>query len=113
MLKPQFGDLKYVQGGFVTALGKFQAEWKILDDEEEEGARGGGYELSWNVPEGTRGTVVLPALSVGNGSAVVVIVQGGLERSRVLGEEELVLEVDGGMGNVLVQVEGGEADTTT
>lgn len=113
MLKPQFGDLKHVQGGFVTALGKFQAEWKILDDdEEEEGARG-GYELSWNVPEGTRGTVVLPALSVGNGSAVVVIVQGGLERSRVLGEEELVLEVDGGMGNVLVQVEGGEADTTT
>lgn len=111
MLKPQFGDLKHVQGGFVTGLGKFQAEWKILDDEE--GARGGGYELSWNVPEGTRGTVVLPGVSVGNGSAVVVIVQGGLERSRVVGEEELVLEVDGGMGNVLVQVEGGEADTTT
>ncbi|CZR51983.1 related to alpha-L-rhamnosidase A [Phialocephala subalpina] len=55
-LAPQFGDLKTVEGGFMTGLGKFQASWAL---------QGRGYKLSYNVPEGTVGDVVLPCLDAG------------------------------------------------
>lgn len=55
-LAPQFGDLKTVEGGFVTTLGKFQASWEV---------KKGGYTLGFNVPEGTTGTLVLPCLVKG------------------------------------------------
>ena len=54
-LAPQFGDLKHAEGGFTTGLGKFQASWKVEDG-------GKRYVLEWNVPSGTTGVVVLPAL---------------------------------------------------
>jgi hypothetical protein len=50
-LRPQFGDLKWVQGGFKTALGKFTAGWTILPL---------GYEVNLSVPHGTSGEVLLP-----------------------------------------------------
>lgn len=60
-LAPQFGDLNSVQGGFTTSLGKYQASWNL---------EGGGYVLSYNVPEGTKGEVVLPCVSNGGVSSV-------------------------------------------
>ena len=52
-LAPQFGDLTTVEGGYTTPLGKFSARWVL----------GGtvGYNLSYNVPTSTSGTLVLPA----------------------------------------------------
>ena len=52
-LAPQFGDLTSVEGGYTTPLGKFSASWTLIGSE--------GYTLSYNVPRGTTGTVVLPA----------------------------------------------------
>lgn len=52
-LAPQFGDLVSVEGGFTTPLGKFQASWKL------DGSV--GYTLSYDVPSGTSGTLVLPS----------------------------------------------------
>ncbi|PLB46847.1 Six-hairpin glycosidase [Aspergillus steynii IBT 23096] len=50
-IAPQFGDLKTVEGGFTTSLGKFQVAWKRKPDE---------YTLHFSVPEGTRGDLTLP-----------------------------------------------------
>ena len=54
-LAPQFGDLMSVEGGYTTTLGKFAASWKLNGKT--------GYTLSYNVPVGTKGTWVLPALN--------------------------------------------------
>ncbi len=43
---PQFGDLKTVQGGFVTGLGKFKASWPAAD---------GRYQVSLQTPGGPAG----------------------------------------------------------
>lgn len=51
-LKPQFGDLKSAEGGFTTPLGKFSSGWALDGD--------GGFEMWWDVPAGTKGTVVFP-----------------------------------------------------
>ncbi|KAK0109311.1 hypothetical protein ONS96_003130 [Cadophora gregata f. sp. sojae] len=56
ILAPQFGNLTFVEGGFTTPLGKFSAKWTLIP---------GGYELSYDVPIGTNGTLVLPALKTG------------------------------------------------
>ncbi|TKA55656.1 hypothetical protein B0A49_11958 [Cryomyces minteri] len=53
-LAPQFGDLKAVEGGFTTPLGKFSASWKLTS---------GGYTLEYDVPENSTGTLVLPSKS--------------------------------------------------
>jgi hypothetical protein len=45
-----------VEGGFTTVLGKYQASWQLL---------GGGYTLSYNVPQETTGQIVLPCLTSG------------------------------------------------
>lgn len=50
-LAPQFGDLQSVEGGFTTALGKFQASWQRSN---------GSYVLAFEVPAGTNGDVILP-----------------------------------------------------
>ncbi|KAH6713372.1 putative alpha-L-rhamnosidase B [Leptodontidium sp. MPI-SDFR-AT-0119] len=52
ILAPQFGDLKFVEGGFTTSLGKFSAKWTLIP---------GGYELSYYTPIGTTGRLILPA----------------------------------------------------
>jgi hypothetical protein len=53
VLSPQFGDLKKVEGGFTTNLGKFSAKWEVLENEE-------GYRIEYDVPNGTSGALVLP-----------------------------------------------------
>lgn len=55
-IAPQFGDLTNVEGGFVTSLGKYQANWKLA---------GRGYALSYNTPSATTGVLVLPCLDSG------------------------------------------------
>ncbi|PIG89946.1 bacterial alpha-L-rhamnosidase domain protein [Aspergillus arachidicola] len=50
-IAPQFGDLKTVEGGFTTSLGKFQASWDKSPD---------GYTLQFSVPPGTKGNLTLP-----------------------------------------------------
>lgn len=57
---PQFGDLSYAQGGFVTDLGKFEAKWT-----RKGGDGGSGYEATVNTPEGTKGLLVFPGLRSG------------------------------------------------
>lgn len=46
-----FGDLTHVEGGFVTALGKFRASWEVTPR---------GYEIRVNTPAETRGEILLP-----------------------------------------------------
>jgi hypothetical protein len=53
---PQFGDLKYARGGFVTGLGKFEGNWTKGD---------AGYEAAVNTPTGTKGVLLLPVLEKG------------------------------------------------
>lgn len=63
-IAPQFGDLKSAEAGFTTPFGKFQTSWSISQT---------GYQLSWNIPSGTSGTLVLPG---GSSSQVKVQVDG-------------------------------------
>ncbi|KAH7350613.1 putative alpha-L-rhamnosidase B [Rhexocercosporidium sp. MPI-PUGE-AT-0058] len=56
ILAPQFGDLKFVEGGFTTSLGQFSAKWTLIS---------GGYELSFDTPVGTTGKLILPAGKTG------------------------------------------------
>ena len=60
---PQLGDLKDVQGGFVTRLGRFQAHWVRGVD---------GYNASLSTPAGTTGQLVLPVLAQGQMPSVIV-----------------------------------------
>jgi Bacterial alpha-L-rhamnosidase C-terminal domain len=62
-LAPQFGDLRYAEAGFTTSLGKFQASWDLGRD---------GYSLSYNMPKGTAGEIVLPCLSAGQYPRITV-----------------------------------------
>ncbi|KAG9249067.1 glycoside hydrolase family 78 protein [Calycina marina] len=52
-LAPQFGDLTRAEAGFTTPKGKFTARWKLIPN---------GYEMSWDFPGGTVGTIVMPTL---------------------------------------------------
>ncbi|KAL2014785.1 hypothetical protein VTN00DRAFT_2310 [Thermoascus crustaceus] len=71
-LAPQLGrgDLRSVEGGFVTALGKFKASWK-----RSLSLLGASYVLQFEVPEGTEGEVVLPS-PVGKRQPSVIIMDG-------------------------------------
>lgn len=62
-LAPQFGDLTTVEGGFMTSLGKYQASWETMER---------GYNLSYNVPEGTTGELVLPILDAGKIPSITI-----------------------------------------
>lgn len=55
-MRPQFGDLKTAEGGFVTKLGKFRAKWEVVD---------GGYWIDVETPRGTEGELVLPLMKEG------------------------------------------------
>jgi hypothetical protein len=63
-LQPQFGDLTHAEGGFTTPLGKFSASWTLID---------GGYIVSWGIPAGTTGSIVLPGASATGQQPSVVI----------------------------------------
>lgn len=90
VLSPGFGDLEWVEGGFVTSLGKFEARWEMQRH---------GYTVSWDTPKGTEGTVVLPGL--GSGRRGVVILDGK-RRGEVVGGKKQSLTVAGGSHKVVV-----------
>ena len=52
ILAPQFGDLDRAEGGFTTMLGRFSASWRAFAF---------GYVVEYEVPEGTRGFLLLPS----------------------------------------------------
>ncbi|RDW75089.1 putative alpha-l-rhamnosidase protein-1 [Coleophoma cylindrospora] len=86
-LAPQFGDLTSAEGGFVTSLGKYRAQW-IKSGKEY-------YTLNVQTPESTTGALVLPSWAgkvlkvdgktvskgrgkaVGGGEQVTLTVKGG------------------------------------
>ncbi|KAE9380306.1 glycoside hydrolase family 78 protein [Stipitochalara longipes BDJ] len=87
-LAPQFGDLQSAEGGFTTGLGKFQAAWTLEHN---------GYSLSYNVPQGTTGEIVLPCLSAGRFPSVTLDGRPVLEKSQsqLLGDSILLNGVGG------------------
>lgn len=93
-LAPQFGDLKTVEGGFVTKLGKFQASWEV---------KNGGYTLGFNVPEGTTGTLVLPCLTKGEFPSIKVDGKNvsGEMKAKIVGEG-VVFTAAGGSHTIVV-----------
>jgi hypothetical protein len=93
-LKPQFGDLKYAQAGFVTELGKFSAGWNVTGD-------GRGYSLWWKVPEGTSGNVTLPPLPSGK-TGKVMIDGKSFKNKSVSKKDGLTLEVSEGNHSIVV-----------
>jgi hypothetical protein len=94
-LAPQFGDLKTVEGGFMTSLGKYQASWKL---------QGGGYTLSYNVPKGTTGQVVLPTLSRGRMPSIMIYGRPVPKsmKPQLVGDG-VVLNGDGGSHSIVVR----------
>lgn len=87
ILAPQFGDLKFVEGGFTTPLGKFSAKWYLIP---------GGYDLTYDTPTGTVGKLMLPAAKT------------GWPRATVNGKElQLdVYEADRGLATVVYAIGG-------
>jgi Bacterial alpha-L-rhamnosidase C-terminal domain len=83
-LAPQFGDLTSAEGGFTTELGQYKASWS-----REKASASAAYELVFSVPQGTAGSVVLPAVDGGKsavkvngkavqwGSGTISITEGG------------------------------------
>lgn len=94
-LAPQFGDLKTVEGGFTTGLGKYQAAWAV---------EGRGYTLSYNVPAGTKGQLVLPFLIDGKIPDITFDKKGlsGSMRPQI-GDYGVTLEVEGGKHAIVVR----------
>ncbi|KAH7420150.1 Six-hairpin glycosidase-like protein [Cadophora sp. MPI-SDFR-AT-0126] len=88
ILAPQFGDLRCVEGGFTTPLGKFSAKWRLIP---------GGYDLSFDFPIGTNGILRLPAGKTG-------------QPTILLDEQQLDLdEYDGSTGHAMLYgVQGGK-----
>jgi hypothetical protein len=93
-LKPQFGDLKYAQAGFVTELGRFSAGWNVTGD-------GRNYSLWWKVPEGTVGNVTLPPLPSGRTGKVMI--DGKKFQNKSVGKKDgLTFEIGGGNHSIVV-----------
>jgi hypothetical protein len=63
ILAPQFGDLRSVEGGYTTPLGKFSAKWAL------DGTK--GYNLEYDIPRDTTGILVLPTSSTGPPSVTI------------------------------------------
>jgi len=92
-LAPQFGDLKSAEGGFTTSFGKFQASWQLQHD---------GYSLSYYVPEGSTGEIVLPCISSGNFPSITIDGRPAPRDLRLRGEG-VVLNGAGGSHTILVR----------
>ena len=93
-LAPQFGDLKSVEGGFVTSLGKYQASWNLVGD---------GYVLEYNVPSETTGTLVLPCVSYGKVPSIWI--DGRLVRATNFSRDGdgVTLSAQGGSHTIVVR----------
>lgn len=85
-LKPQFGDVKNAEAGFVTDLGKFVASRSRHD---------GGYKVTVNTPAGTTGEVSLPVLK--KGCIPTLKVNGTKLRSaRLENDDRVAFAIEGG-----------------
>ncbi|CAN8097867.1 unnamed protein product [Discula destructiva] len=96
---PQYGDLGFAEGGFMTSLGKFQAKWT---------APRNGSSWAWvSTPEGTTGTLTLPVLV--NGVKPRVFVDGKTvetswaRNTGVVFDTVLVSDVAGGNYTIVVR----------
>jgi hypothetical protein len=85
MLAPQFGDLKKVEGGFTTNLGRFRANWEVSED---------GYSLEYEVPDISKGVLVLP-------------LKGKMSRITIDGLECVTAMHIGEVGTVTVEAQEG------
>lgn len=96
-IQPLYGGLETAEGGFTTVLGKFRAAWVRCDD--------GGVELTFGVPAGTEGVVVLSL----NGDAVVTVETTDGEE---LGEEEFQVTQSDAEVEIAVNASGAEYKVT-
>ncbi|KKY39721.1 putative bacterial alpha-l-rhamnosidase domain protein [Diaporthe ampelina] len=103
LFAPQFGGLGFAEGGFVTALGKFQARWDVA---EEDGGDGAGYNASVSTPAGTVGRLVLPVVQQGSRPAVVVdgeeVQTEWFRKTGVVFDTVVVEGVEGGEHTIVV-----------
>ncbi|KAH7381447.1 Six-hairpin glycosidase-like protein [Phaeosphaeria sp. MPI-PUGE-AT-0046c] len=92
-LKPQFGDLKWAEAGFMTRLGKFEARWE---------KSGTGYTLTFQTPISTTGVVRLPVMATGGHVTLTV---NGKEISGdfyKLDQGHITLDLEGGRYDIVV-----------
>lgn len=92
-LKPQFGDLKWAEAGFMTRLGKFEARWERSGD---------GYSLKFQTPSNTTGVVSLPVATTGGTIAVTVNGKPLGGEHYKLDKEYVVLELGSGQYDIVV-----------
>lgn len=96
---PQFGDLRFAEGGFMTSLGKFQASWTTTKGSKS-------YTAAVNTPAGTTGQFILPVVQ--QGVAPTVLVNGKKvetsweRRTGVVFDTVLVSAVKGGNYTIVV-----------
>jgi hypothetical protein len=95
-LAPQVGDLDSAQGGFTTALGRFSANWTREAD--------GSFQLNYNTPNGTTGSVTVPVGSSSTKRALSVSVDGKISRRGLW----KVMDAIGGTKVIKIQSPGGE-----
>lgn len=106
-IAPQFGDLKSAEAGFTTPMGQFQTGWSI---------NSAGYQVSWNTPSSTTGTLVLP---IDASRSVTVQVDGqsveapapinGAITISASGGKHMATVVYGGVGLAKIQMDSGTA----
>ncbi|PSS03405.1 Six-hairpin glycosidase-like protein [Coniella lustricola] len=101
---PQFGDLSFAEGGYVTSLGKFSASW--VKSNSTTGQGGGKYSATVSTPAGTVGSLTLPVLQ--QGVQPIVSVDGHqvkttwARKSGVVFDTVLVSDVKGGNHTIVV-----------
>jgi hypothetical protein len=61
---PQYGDLTFAQAGFQTSLGEFSVSWEMQEN-------GSACRFDWDVPESTRGVIVIPGFKAGMGEILM------------------------------------------
>lgn len=88
-LKPQFGDVKNAEAGFVTSLGKFVAGRSKSQD---------GYRVTVSTPDHTMGEVTLP-----------VFKKGRVPNVKINGKRKSV-QIDGNRDHVSFALAGGKWD---
>lgn len=89
-IAPQFGDLIFAEAGFTTPMGQFQASWSIDQT---------GYQVSWNTPLSTTGTLVLPVRLSGS---VTVQIDGQSIESSELTNGAVTMSGSGGKHTAIV-----------
>lgn len=94
-IAPQFGDLQHAEAGFMNTRGKWYAKWTLIEY---------GYMIEWNVPAGTKGTIVLP--SIGGRAPKVVKVDGREITERLFGDaDDGTVVVEGKPGRHVITVQ--------